>query len=88
MPNNPLTNSVSERICKHMNDDHKEAVIAYARHYAGLKKASNVKMLRISPKEMEIEADGQAICIPFDHKLNGSEDAHQTLVAMMRNIPK
>ena len=32
----PLTPSVSDRICRHMNDDHAEAVLAYARHYGGL----------------------------------------------------
>ena len=30
MAADPLTPAVSDRICKHMNDDHAEAVLAYA----------------------------------------------------------
>ena len=36
MAADPLTDAVSARICKHMNDDHAEAVLAYAHHYGGV----------------------------------------------------
>ena len=36
MAADPLTPAVSERICRHMNDDHSDAVLRYARHYLSL----------------------------------------------------
>ncbi|MCP9929119.1 DUF2470 domain-containing protein [Cyanobium sp. CH-040] len=88
MAGDPLTPAVSERICKHMNDDHVEAVLAYARHYGGAAEASTARMLSIEPEAMRLEVDGQPLSVPFDHSLSDSEDAHRTLVAMLRALPQ
>jgi len=37
---------------------------------------------------MELEVDGNIVQIKFDHTLSDSEDAHQTLVTMLRAMPK
>ena len=37
---------------------------------------------------MELEVDGTSVSIAFDHTLTDSEDAHRTLVAMLRAMPK
>ena len=88
MAADPLTDAVSARICKHMNDDHAEAVLAYAQHYGGVVNASKAQMLAVNATAMELEVDGQSLRIPFDHTLTDSEDAHRTLVAMLRAMPK
>lgn len=88
MAADPLTPAVSDRICKHMNDDHTEAVLAYARHYGGLTTASSARMLAVGPEAMRLEVDGTAVEVPFDHSLVDSEDAHRTLVAMLRALPR
>ena len=88
MAADPLTDAVSARICKHMNDDHAEAVLAYAHHYGGVVDASTAQMLAVNATAMELEVDGQSLHIPFDHTLTDSEDAHRTLVAMLRAMPK
>ena len=88
MPADPLTDAVSARICRHMNDDHAEAVIAYARHYGGVETAESARMVAVRPEAMELEVDGATIQIAFDHTLSDSEDAHQTLVGMLRSMPK
>ncbi len=88
MPKEQITTEVSDRICNHMNKDHPNALISYARYYAGLSAVKTVRMTKINLTGMEIEADGSFIQIPFDHKLIDSEDAHQTLVAMLKAIPK
>ena len=88
MTKKSLSAEDSKRICKHMNEDHAEAVVAYARHYGNRSKASKAKMLEISSESMKLEVDGQLMEIPFDHKLNDSEDAHRTLVSMLRQLPK
>lgn len=84
----PLTPAVGERICLHMNDDHAAAVLAYAHHYAGIAAAKTARMVAISPEAMQLEVDGQLVAVAFDHCLSDSEDAHRTLVAMLRALPK
>jgi len=88
MPADPLTDAVSARICRHMNDDHAEAVVAYARHYGGGDTVEQARMVAVRPDAMELEVDGSSLQIAFDHTLSDSEDAHQTLVAMLRAMPK
>ena len=88
MAADPLTPEVSDRICKHMNDDHTEAVLAYARHYGGIKGAQAARMVAVAPEAMTLDVDGAPVQVPFDHTLSDSEDAHRTLVAMLRAMPK
>ena len=45
-------------------------------------------MVAVSATDMELKVDGQPLRIPFDHTLTDSEDAHRTLVAMLRAMPK
>ena len=88
MAADPLTDAVSARICKHMNDDHAEAVLAYAKHYGGVSTPSTARMVAVTAAAMELEVDGQPVRIGFDHTLSDSEDAHRTLVAMLRAMPQ
>ncbi len=88
MAADPLTPDVSARICAHMNDDHADAVLAYACHYGGVATPSAARMLAVTAEAMELEVDGQSIQIPFDHALTDSEDAHKTLIAMLRAMPR
>ncbi len=87
MPIDPITEEVSARICRHMNCDHKKTLIAFAKHYAGIRSATEVVMLNIKPTAMELEVDGKIVQIPFEHILTNSEDAHQTLIKMLKAIP-
>jgi putative heme iron utilization protein len=87
MAADPLTAAVSDRICRHMNGDHAEAVLAYARHYGGIADAGQARMVAVTPEAMELEVDGTSLQIRFDHRLSDSEDAHRTLVAMLRALP-
>ena len=87
MAADPLTPAVSDRICKHMNDDHADAVLAYARHYGGVANPGQARMVAVKPEAMELEVDGTTVEVAFDHTLSDSEDAHRTLVAMLRAMP-
>ena len=69
MSADPLTPAVSDRICKHMNDDHAEAVLAYARHYGGVEAPVSARMLAVRPEVMELEVDGSCVEVRFDHTL-------------------
>ena len=88
MSADPLNKKTSDRICRHMNDDHTDAIVQYAQHFGCVKNPKKARMISISTATMKLEVDGQTIEIPFDHSLSDSEDAHQTLVKMLRSIPK
>ena len=79
---------VSDRICKHMNDDHAEAVLLYAKVFGGVMEAIAAQMLKIDADGMDLQIQQAAATAPvritFDHILQDSEDAHQTLIAMMK----
>lgn len=79
---------VSDRICKHMNDDHAEAVLLYAKVFGGVMEAIAAQMLKIDADGMDLQIQQAAATAPvritFDHTLQDSEDAHQTLIAMMK----
>jgi putative heme iron utilization protein len=83
-----ITPEVSQRICAHMNDDHAEAVLMYAQVFGQATAATEAKMVAIDPLGMDMTADVDgtptAVRIAFDHELTDSEDAHQTLIGMVR----
>lgn len=79
---------ISSRICKHMNDDHADAIVIYAKAFGGITDASAAQMLSIDAQGMNLTAqvNGEAVPvrIQFDHVLADAEDAHQTLIAMVK----
>lgn len=79
---------VSDRICKHMNDDHTDAIILYAQAFGGLKDVQTARMLSIDAEGMNLDAQVNEESVPlriqFDHVLANSEDAHQTLISMVK----
>ena len=87
MRNELLTPDVSQRICNHMNRDHMDSLIKYAKYYGGITTPENVKMLEITSKEMNLRVDGELLQISFDHEIKSSSDAHETLVAMIKHLP-
>jgi putative heme iron utilization protein len=84
----PLTPQVSERICKHMNEDHADALALYARVFGQVEGVTRARMQAIDSEgmDLQVEVDGavQTLRIPFDHPLKDSEDAHHTLIAMLK----
>ena len=84
MTNEPITDEVSKRICSHMNSDHQDAVILYARNYTNINDPKEAELISISPAYMQLRVDGNNVKIKFDHLLKDSSDAHRTLVAMMK----
>ncbi len=86
-----ITGQVSDRICKHMNKDHAEAVLTYAQHYGEQPLATAAILTAIDDQGMNLEAEvnGQSlpVRVAFDHELEDAADAHHTLVAMLRAMP-
>jgi putative heme iron utilization protein len=83
----PITLAVSDRICKHMNADHGDALLLYARVYGQMPEAEAAEMLAIDPQGMNLSVQKQGRQIPvrvtFDRVLKDAKDAHNTLIAMI-----
>lgn len=86
-----ITAAVSDRICKHMNDDHADAVLTYAQVYGNKIAATAAKMESIDAEGMNLtaEVDGNAmpVRVPFERPLENAKDAHVVLVEMLKQIP-
>jgi putative heme iron utilization protein len=83
-----ITPAISDRICKHMNDDHAEAVLLYAKIFGNSPDSESAKMISIDPEGMNLatilNGENKELRITFDHVLQDSEDAHQTLISMVK----
>ena len=88
MTTDPLTKEVSSRICKHMNDDHADAVLSLAIHFGEIKGPKKATMVNITEQEIALEVDGRIIQIAFTTPISNSKEAHKTLVEMLNEIPK
>ena len=86
MNSEPITQESSSRICKHMNNDHQDAVNAYAKYYGKIETFKSAKMTSLSPESIELKIDDQTIDIQFDHVHQDCSDAHKTLVRMIKAI--
>ena len=70
-----------------IRDSHGDAVLRYALHYGGIGAATNATMTAVNADAMSLEVDWKPLRIPFYHILTDSEDAHRTMVAMLRAMP-
>ena len=91
----PFSTEVSDRICQHMNEDHAEAIVIYAKTFGNTPETEKAEMLSIDSEGMNLSVLANNKTLPirikFDHLLENSEDAHQTLIAMVkqaRQLPK
>ena len=87
MNSEPITKSSGTRICNHMNNDHQEAVKAYAKYYGKIETFKSAKMISLSAESVELKIDEITVDIKFDHVLQDCSDAHKTLVKMIKAIP-
>jgi putative heme iron utilization protein len=83
-----LTSDDTAAICRHMNEDHADAVAAYARVYGKIAQAVSAEMIAMDGEAMELgieTGDGRVVArIPFDHRLTDTADARETLIKMAR----
>ncbi|MEB3356841.1 MAG: DUF2470 domain-containing protein [Synechococcales bacterium] len=84
----PITREVSDRICAHMNDDHADAILLYAKVFGGVEEAIAAQLVKIEPASMNLLVQTEKSTVPvnitFDHELQDSEDAHHTLIDMVK----
>ncbi|MDJ0601382.1 MAG: DUF2470 domain-containing protein [Crocosphaera sp.] len=84
----PITPAVSDRICQHMNEDHSNAIILYAQVFGNVPETETATMESIDPEGMnllvKVKGENKPIRVTFDHILKDSEDAHHTLIDMVK----
>jgi putative heme iron utilization protein len=86
--NDVFSKAVSDRICKHMNEDHAAAILMYAQVFGQATEATGAEMRAIDAEGMDLNAqvNGEPVSlrIPFDHVLKDAEDAHHTLIDLVK----
>ncbi len=84
----PITPAISDRICQHMNEDHAEAIVLYAKAFGNSPDAETAQLLAIDPQGMNLSVQMQGNTVPlrieFARPLKDSEDAHHTLIEMVK----
>ncbi len=80
---------ISDRICRHMNDDHAEAVLLYAKAFGNVTDATTAEMVAIDAHGMDLLTQVNGTATPtrvlFDHVLQDADDAHHTLIDMVKH---
>ena len=91
-PKTPFTEDETERMVAHMNEDHADSVLAYARHFGNFPEAVEGRLLGVDAERMRIEArsaeERHEIAIPFDHAVTSAHDAHMTMVKMSKRAKR
>ncbi len=86
--NSVFSADVSARICRHMNQEHRDAVLLYAQGLAGLREATAATMEAIDEQGMDLlvwEGECQtAIRIEFGETLSSPAAAHRHLVDLVQ----
>jgi len=84
----PITTAISDRISQHMNADHGDALILYAQAYGNIPNPEAATLITIDPQGMNLSVEQQGETIPvrilFDHELQDAEDAHHTLIDLIK----
>ena len=80
-----ISSKTSERVCKHMNNDHIESVHKYLKHYGKISEFKEAYLEEISNQYMKIKYDGQSAIINFKNEIS-EDEIHGTLVSMINEI--
>jgi putative heme iron utilization protein len=88
----PFSAEEVRQMVDHMNEDHADSVLAYARHFAGRADSITARLLDVTPTEMHLIAETPSgpenLLIHFDHRLESGHDAHMTMVKMSKKAKR
>ena len=75
-----------------MNDDHADAILLYAQTFGNSPEAIAAQMISIDPQGMNLSAQLRETTVPvrieFGRVLKDAEDAHHTLIDMVKEARK
>ena len=79
---------ISHRICKHMNEDHHDAIVLYAKTFGNTPHTETAQLLSIDAEGMnlmtQVNGESTPLRINFERALKDAEDAHHTLIDMVK----
>ena len=70
-----------------MNEDHSDACLLYARHYAKNQQANSAEMIDISFSQITLRVSAELIRVDFPRVAKSTEDIRSVLVEMV-NLAK
>ncbi|MBF2097200.1 MAG: DUF2470 domain-containing protein [Gloeomargaritaceae cyanobacterium C42_A2020_066] len=83
-----IPSDVSARICRHMNEDHADAVLLYAQVLGQTPNATAATLVALDLEGMDLYAavDGTSVSlrIPFTPPLPDASAAHHTLIDLLK----
>jgi cupin 2 domain-containing protein len=83
-----LPAATAERILEHMNDDHADALLDYARAFGAVTDATSARMTGIDATGFNLDAEtpsgARQLRLPFDPPVDGASAAREALVAMAK----
>ena len=71
-------------IISHMNKDHADACLLYARHFADKQQAMSAEMIDVSMSQITLRIEGEDLTIDFPRVAQGVDDIRSILVEMVR----
>ena len=80
-----ISSKTSERVCKHMNNDHIESVYKYLEYYGKISEFKEAYLEEISSQFMKIKYDDKFAIINFKNEIS-EDEIHGTLVSMIKEI--
>ncbi|MEM7251013.1 MAG: DUF2470 domain-containing protein [Pseudomonadota bacterium] len=83
-----MDNDIREGITAHMNDDHADAVLEYARHFAGVTDGQTAVLVNFDPDGMDIDvtcgSEVRRVRVPFASPIRTPGQARKVLIEMAR----
>ena len=71
-------------IISHMNEDHADACLLYARHFANEQQATSAELIDISLFQMILRIEGKDLTVDFPRGAQSVDDIRSVLVEMVK----
>ena len=80
----PLDPTRKLAVISHMNEDHADACLLYARHFADKQQAMSAEMVDVSMSQMTLRVEGEDFTVDFPRVAQGVDDIRSILVEMVK----
>ena len=80
----PLDPTRKLAVISHMNEDHADACLLYARHFADKQQAMSAEMIDVSMSQITLRIEGEDLTIDFPRIAQGEDDIRSVLVEMVK----
>ena len=71
-------------IISHMNEDHADACLLYAKHFAGKQQAASAELIDISLSQIILRIDGEDLIVDLPRVAQSFDDIRSVLVEMVK----